>query len=67
MIYYAAYIYWPEVYLLCDFSSSSFCKSLQDVILKLTAIETVITQVRSLKAKFAICEKGEKDTEELDK
>ncbi len=45
---------------------SSLC--LQDFINQLMAMETVITQARSLKTKFAVCEgeKGE-DSEELEK
>ncbi|XP_070847256.1 rab3 GTPase-activating protein catalytic subunit isoform X1 [Chaetodon trifascialis] len=43
-------------------------KKLEDFISQLMAIETVITQVRSLKSKFAICEREKrKDTEELEK
>ncbi|XP_068610477.1 rab3 GTPase-activating protein catalytic subunit [Brachionichthys hirsutus] len=43
-------------------------KKIEEFIIQLMAIETFITQARSLKAKFAVCEgeKGE-DTEELEK
>lgn len=39
---------------------------LQDVINQLVSMETAITQARSLKAKFSICDQGE-EREELEK
>lgn len=38
----------------------------QDFINQLIAMETVITQARSLRAKFANCKKDERDTAEVD-